>query len=63
MSNKPLIGNITEPYFGGQVVHQCYDGVLEVGARGDGSLGGLCDILGPLWPHQLEDILITVKNK
>lgn len=50
-------------FLGCQVVDQRYDGVLEVGASCDWSLGGLCNVLGTLRPHQLQDILLTVIEK
>lgn len=50
-------------YLGCQVVDQRYDGVLEVGASCDWSLGGLCNVLGTLRPHQLQDILLTTTNQ
>ena len=48
------------PYLAGQFGNKLYNGVLEIGACGDRSLGYGSDVTSPLWPQRLYQFILTV---
>ena len=47
-------------HLSGQVLDQFNDGVLEGRSSGDWALGDVSDTLRSLWPHALDERIVTV---